>query len=109
MISHEPRAKNLESLPSLWARLSAVTAFLGAAGSAIGLLAAELIHGRETLVLFMAAIAQDLVNLFLVAPLIVILTVRASLAFTAYNYAIYAFSIHFALRSVSRRGGDGTC
>lgn len=55
-----------------------------------------------------AVLAQDLVNLFLVAPLMLILALRAGkgslrsglclvgfLAFTVYNYAIYAFSIHF--------------
>lgn len=55
-----------------------------------------------------AVLAQDLVNLFLVAPLMLILAVYARrgslrsglcligfLAFTVYNYAIYVFSIHF--------------
>ncbi|MCU1633358.1 MAG: hypothetical protein JWM61_2010 [Micrococcaceae bacterium] len=90
------------------ARLSVAAALLAAAGSVIGLLGQERIYGRETPDLYNAAIAQDLVNLFLVAPLMVIVAVRASqgsrrswlcligfLAFTAYNYAIYSFSIHF--------------
>ncbi|HSU70213.1 MAG TPA: hypothetical protein VLI70_02060 [Micrococcaceae bacterium] len=68
----------------------------------------ERIYGLETPVLSDAGIAQDLVSLFVVAPLtlvLVLLAVRGSrrswfsllgvLAFTAYNYAIYAFSIHF--------------
>lgn len=108
MLSREPRTKSSNRLPPLWARLSAATALLAAAGSVVGLLEPELIYGRETPALFNAAIAQDVVNLFLVAPLTLVLAVRASqgsrlswlcligfLAFTAYNYAIYTFSIHF--------------
>jgi hypothetical protein len=108
MIGQESRTKNLERLPSLWARLSAVTAFLAAAGSVVGLLAPELIYGQETPAFFNAGLAQDLVNLFFVAPLTLIMAVLAArgsrrswlclmglLAFTVYNYAIYAFSIHF--------------
>ena len=102
------RTRRPYRLPPLWARLSVATALLAAAGSVVGLLEPELIYGRETPVLYSSAIAQDLANLFLVAPLMLVLTVRASrgsrrswlcligfLAFTAYNYAIYAFSIHF--------------
>jgi hypothetical protein len=97
-----------DRLPPVWARLSVAAALLAAAGSVIGLLGQEHIYGRETPDLYNAAIAQDLVNLFLVAPLMVMVAVRASqgslrswlcligfLAFTAYNYAIYSFSIHF--------------
>jgi hypothetical protein len=104
-----PERGDRESLPSLWAALSASAAFLALAGSAVGLLAPELIYGRETPALFNAAIAQDLVNLFLAAPMTLLLATVASrgrhpsawlclngfLAFTAYNYAIYAFSVHF--------------
>jgi hypothetical protein len=108
IVSEESRTKNLGRLPRLWASLSVAAAVLAGTGSVTGLLAPELIYGRETPSLFNAGIAQDLVNLFLVAPLMLILTVHASqgrrrswlcligfLAFTAYNYAIYAFSIHF--------------
>jgi hypothetical protein len=100
--------KSADRLPPVWARLSVAMALLAAAGSVLGLLGPDLIYGREPPDLYNAAIAQDLVNLFLVAPLTVILAVRASqgsrrsllcligfLAFTAYNYAIYTFSIHF--------------
>jgi hypothetical protein len=96
------------NLPALWSWLSASVAVLAAAGSAIALLVPEPIYGRETAALADAAIAQDLVNLFLVAPLMLILAARAYrgsllsricligfLGFTAYNYALYAFSIHF--------------
>ena len=76
----------------------------------MGLLDPARVFGKETATLFEASIAQDLVNLFFVAPLTVILSflsVRGSLrswlclvgvlGFTAYNYAIYAFSIHFGM------------
>jgi hypothetical protein len=95
-------------LPKVWACLSAGAALLAIAGSVVGLLAAGPIYGHETSVLGDAAAAQDLVNLVLVGPLLLVLAVRASrgslrswlcwlgcLSFTVYNYAIYAFSIHF--------------
>ena len=95
-------------LPGAWAGLSAGAALLAIAGSLVGLLAAGPIYGRETSALSNAAAAQDLVNLVLVGPLLLVLAVRAyrgslrswmcwlgCLAFTVYNYAIYAFSIHF--------------
>jgi hypothetical protein len=91
-----------------WFWLSSAAALLAAVGSAVGLLRVASIYGQETAVLADAATAQDLVNLLLVAPLLVILGWRAHrghlraylvwvgcLAFTVYNYAIYAFSIHF--------------
>jgi hypothetical protein len=100
--------KSPNRLPPVWARLSIATALIAATGSVIGLLQPDMIYGRETPVLFNAGIAQDLVNLFIVAPLMLILAIRAGqgsqrswlcligfLAFTAYNCAIYAFSIHF--------------
>src|SRR5680860_440964 len=95
-------------LSGLWMWLSLAAALLAAAGSVVGLMAADRIYGQETAVLADAAAAQDVVNLVLVAPLLVVLGIWASrgslcayvsrlgcLAFTAYNYAIYAFSIHF--------------
>ena len=97
-----------DRLPTMWLWLSVLTALFALTGSAIGLLMPERIYGRETSVLFNASIAQDLVDLFFVAPVMLILAARASrgslrswacligfLAFTSYNYAIYAFSIHF--------------
>lgn len=81
---------------------------LAAAGSVLGLLDRQRIYGKETTDLFLASTAQDLVNLFVVSPLMVVLAVAARrgsnpawrcllglLGFTAYNYAIYCFSIHF--------------
>jgi hypothetical protein len=91
-----------------WSRLGSAAAGLAAAGSIAGLLAGHRIYGAETTVLADSAAAQDMVNLVLVAPLLVVLGVAAvrgslpayltwlgCLAFTVYNYAIYAFSVQF--------------
>lgn len=96
------------SLPLLWFWLGTTAALLAGVGSVVGLVPAAGIYGRETTALADAATAQDLVNLLLVAPLLVILGRQAStghlasflvwlgcLAFTVYNYAIYAFAISF--------------
>jgi hypothetical protein len=95
-------------LPVLWWWLACLTALLAAAASGVGLLAADRIYDRETVVLSDAATAQDIVTLLVVAPLLALLALgvrRGSLAaflclpgilaFTTYNYVIYAFSIHF--------------
>lgn len=95
-------------LPRSWMWLSAAAGSLAFAGSVLGLLKSDVIYGRESDSLINAAIAQDVVNGLLVSPLIVILAWRAGsgsvgswlsligfLAFTVYNYSIYAFSIHF--------------
>jgi hypothetical protein len=91
-----------------WWWLVISVALLAAAASVVGLLAGDRIYAQETVVLFDAATAQDIVTLLPVAPLVALLAVWARrgslgaflclpgfLAFTAYNYAIYAFSIHF--------------
>lgn len=96
------------SVAGLWFWLAAGAALLGAAGSVVGLVPSANIYGRETTVLADEATAQDVVNLLIVAPLLVILGWRAHrghlpaylawvgcLAYTVYNYAIYAFSVHF--------------
>lgn len=88
--------------------LAAAAALLAATGSVVGLSSATAIYGQETADLADQAAAQDLVNLLVVAPLILVLGWRAHrghvrayfgwlgcLGFTIYNYAIYAFSIHF--------------
>ncbi len=88
--------------------MACVTALLAAVASVVGLLHADWIYGRETVVLADAALAQDVVMLFVVVPLLVFLSLRARsgslvaflwlpgvLAFAVYNYMIYAFSIHF--------------
>lgn len=97
-----------QHLPRVWAGLSAGAALLAIASSVVGLLAADSIYGHETSALDNAAAAQDLVNVVLVGPLLLVLAVRAyrgsvrswlcwlgCLSFTVYNYAIYAVSIHF--------------
>jgi hypothetical protein len=95
-------------LARLWGRLASAAAGLAAVGSTAGFLARHRIYGAETTVLADAAAAQDAVNLVLVAPLLVMLGIAAvrgslpayltwlgCLAFTVYNYAIYAFSVQF--------------
>ncbi len=94
--------------PRPWLLLSLALAALGAVGSVVGLLAVDRIYGQETEAFIDQAVAQDLVNLFVVAPGIAVLAVvalRGSLAaylawlgfltFTVYNYVIYVFSIQF--------------
>ncbi len=101
-------AETVTRLPALWAWLSVSAAVLAAVGSVLGLSMPGRLYGQETSEMVIAVLAQDLVNLFLVAPLMLILAVYARrgslrsglcligfLAFTVYNYAIYAFSIHF--------------
>ncbi|PZS35765.1 MAG: hypothetical protein DLM58_03135 [Pseudonocardiales bacterium] len=74
----------------------------------MGLLAAGRIYDKETVVLSDASIAQDIVTLLVVAPVLALSALRARrgsmaallclpgiLAFTTYNYVIYAFSIRF--------------
>jgi hypothetical protein len=95
-------------LPRPWGWLALSVALLAAAASVAGLLAADRVYARESAALFDAATAQDVVTLVPVAPLVALLAFWAGrgslgaflclpgfLAFTAYNYAIYAFSIHF--------------
>ncbi|QGU08765.1 hypothetical protein COCCU_14375 (plasmid) [Corynebacterium occultum] len=102
------RQEVVTRIPALWAWLSASAAVLAAVGSVLGLSVPGRLYGQKTSEMVIAVLAQDLVNLFLVAPLMLILAVYARrgslssglcligfLAFTVYNYAIYAFSIHF--------------
>lgn len=102
------RPGELKDLPSVCAGLSVGAALLAMTGSVVGLVAVGTIYGQETSTFSSAAAAQDLVNLVLVGPLMLFLAVRARrgslaawlcwlgcVAFTVYNYAIYAFSIHF--------------
>jgi hypothetical protein len=97
-----------EWLARPWWPLTLSAALLATVASVTGLLAADRIYARETVLLSDAATAQDIVTLLPVAPLLALLAVSARrgslpaflclpgcLAFTAYNYAIYAFSIHF--------------
>ena len=95
-------------LPKVWAALSVAAALLSMLGSTVGLLAPGSVYGKETAFLADTATAQDLVGLVIVSPLLLVLAVLAVrgslrswlcwlglLSFTVYNYAIYAFSIHF--------------
>jgi hypothetical protein len=88
--------------------LGAAAALLAATGNVVGLVPAAGIYGQETASVADQATAQDLVNLLLVAPLLLVLGLRARqgdltaylcwlgfVGFTIYNYAIYAFSIRF--------------
>lgn len=94
--------------PRPWLRLSVAAAALSAAGNLVALRDVERFYGAETDSLVDQAIAQDLVNLCFVAPVMAFLAwrgLRNSLAsylvwlgfltFTVYNYAIYSFSIQF--------------
>jgi hypothetical protein len=88
--------------------LAVLAAVLALLGSVLGVVNPTGVYGRETELLITAALAQDVVNGVLVAPLLVVFAVLARrgslkswlmlvgfLSFTVYNYAIYAFSIQF--------------
>ena len=96
------------SSPRPWLLLSVVAAALAVAGNIIGLLSVDGIYGDAYPALTVQAVAQDLVNLVVVAPLIVISAIAVhrgsmvaypiwigALTFTVYNYVIYSFAIHF--------------
>ncbi|HEY5276081.1 MAG TPA: hypothetical protein VIK38_06030, partial [Coriobacteriia bacterium] len=90
-----------------WLLLSMLTAALAMAGSAITLLSQQL-YDELTPAFLPQALAQDLVNLLVVSPAMIILAVLAlrgssrayllwlgTLLFTAYNYVIYSVGIPF--------------
>lgn len=90
-----------------WLWLSVGAALLAVAGSLIGLLLPS-IYALLTQAFLPQAIAQDLANLFLVSPMLLLLTALALrgslrayllwlgvLIFTVYNYVIYTFSVPF--------------
>jgi hypothetical protein len=90
-----------------WLLLSILAAALAMAGSAITLLSQQLYDDLTTAFL-PQALAQDLVNLLVVSPAMIILAVLAlrgssrayllwlgTLLFTAYNYVIYTIGIPF--------------
>lgn len=94
--------------PAPWLRLSLATAVLAALGSVIALLDVDRYYGAETEAFTDQAIAQDIVNLAIIAPLMAFFAWRALrgsaasylvwlgfVTFTVYNYAIYTFAIHF--------------
>ena len=94
--------------PTVWLQLSIGAAVIAAIGNIVSLLNVDRFYGAEAEVFVNQAIAQDLINLFVVAPLMVALAwlaLRGSLTafllwfgfvgFTVYNYVIYTFAIHF--------------
>jgi hypothetical protein len=87
--------------------MSIAAAVIAAAGSIIGLAASSSIYSRETAAFLDQAIAQDIVNVAVVTPVIVVSALLArrgsltawlvwlgAMAFTVYNYVIYTLSIH---------------
>ncbi len=94
--------------PKPWLQLSLALAALSAVGNVVALLDVDRHYGAETEMFVDQAIAQDLANLLVIAPLMALLawrSLRGSVAayllwlgfltFTIYNYVIYTFSIHF--------------
>lgn len=103
--AHRSQAILDRAAPWLW--LSVAAAILAVAGSVIGISDRQ-IYAALTPVFLPQALAQDIANLLIVAPLwlvCAILALRGSLRaylvwlgvllFTAYNYVIYTFSIPF--------------
>ena len=104
-----PTSTGQKTIPgsAAWLWLSIAAALLAIAGSVIGL-SVPSIYARLTPVFLPQAIAQDIANLALASPAILILAVlglRGSLRayllwlgvliFTVYNYVIYSFSVPF--------------
>jgi len=92
----------------LWLWLSVVAALVAATASVVALGSIDRIYGQETPSFINQAVAQDCVNLALVAPMLIVLALQALrgavgaylgwlgvLSFNVYNYVIYTFSIHF--------------
>lgn len=97
----------LKSESKIWLRLSIGAAVLAVVGNVLALLNKG-IYASLTPVFYPQALAQDIANLAIVAPVWIvtaILALRGSmraylmwlgvLTFTVYNYVIYAFSIPF--------------
>lgn len=93
---------------SAFGALAILTATLALVGNAVALIGRTHIYGDETADLMEAALAQDLVTGLVVVPVLLVTAPLASresvfahvvslgaLAFLAYNYAIYCFSIEF--------------
>ena len=93
---------------SLSVRLSVGAALLAAVGNVIALLGVPRVYGDETSDLQVVAVAQDLVTLIVVVPMVLVLGRLASrdsaradtcllgcTGFLVYNYAIYAFTVQF--------------
>jgi hypothetical protein len=104
----QPTGSPWRAAPHVWLWLSIAAALVAMAGNVVGLQAIDRIYGSAYPSLTDQAIAQDLVNLVIVAPTLITLaalawrgSLRAYLAwlgllvFTVYNYVIYTFAIHF--------------
>jgi hypothetical protein len=91
----------------VWLRFSVPIAILAMTGSAVGVLI-ESVYSKETDNWASQAIATDIVNVAVAYPALLLLAFFASrgsvraylawtgiLAYSAYTYSIYAFSIHF--------------
>lgn len=104
-----------------WLRLSVAAALLAAAGSVTSL-AVRSIYAGLTAVFLPQAIAQDIVNLAVAAPALLVLTALSSrgslrayllwlgvLTYTVYNYVIYTFSIPFGPLFLPWVGVLGLC
>jgi hypothetical protein len=87
--------------------MSIAAAVIAAAGSIVGLAAVGSIYGHEPAAFIDDAVAQDIVNLAVVTPAIIVSALLArrgslaaylawlgAMAFTVYNYVIYTLSIH---------------
>ncbi len=104
-----PVARSLRSRPWFWLSISA--ALVSAVVCCVGLLDPARVFDMETATLFEASIAQDLVNLFLVAPLTVILaflSVRGSLRSWFASWAS-SVSPHTTRRSTLSPSTSGCC
>jgi hypothetical protein len=88
--------------------LSCIAAAIAAVGNVVGLLAWERVYGDSYRSLTQQALAQDLVNLTVVVPVLIVAAVAVwrgsmrawpvwlgALTFTVYNYVIYTMSVHF--------------
>jgi hypothetical protein len=94
--------------PGPWRRLSIAAAIIAMAGNVAALAAVGRVYGSSYPSLTEQAIAQDVTNLAVVSPMLIVFavwtahgSVRAYLAwlgalmFTVYNYVIYSFAVHF--------------
>jgi hypothetical protein len=90
-----------------WLWMSVAAALIAAAGNIAGLTAIGDVYAHETPAFVNQAIAQDIINLAIVSPAIIVLALLArrgtlaaylawlgAMSFTVYNYVIYTLSVH---------------
>jgi hypothetical protein len=105
--TNPPRLKIVSSSATVWLWLSVLAALLAVAGSVVGLTVAS-IYARLTPAFLPQALAQDIANLAVASPALLILAALALrgslrayllwlgvLTFTVYNYIIYTYSLPF--------------